>query len=400
MARAMENEQIAHATRAGVRHGLAGTFELAPTIQTVAAEEYISPVRFERERAGLFRRIPLLMSASAELRNAGDYKTLVMAGVPVLLVRGSDGVVRGFINGCAHRGASVATLASGNARRFICPYHGWTYGEKGDLLAVASAHDFGAIDRHKHGLKALPVVERAGLIFGILDAKSRLDIDVFLANFDKMLQAFNFQDWHFFGSKAFSGPNWKLAFDGYLDYYHLPVLHKNTFGRGGVSLGNRALYHSWGPHQRLVPPDRAANALGHLPEAEWSDRYALIGVWAIFPGVAIASFDGGGRGVMISQVLPGDHVGQSTTRLTYLMEKPPSAEQQQAAIEQFDFLETVVLTEDYATGLGQQRALAAGALEHVMFGQNESGAPRFHAWVDRILETDDANLTALFTLKS
>jgi phenylpropionate dioxygenase-like ring-hydroxylating dioxygenase large terminal subunit len=400
MARAMENEQIAQATRAGVRHGLAGTFELAPTIQTVAAEEYISPVRFERERTGLFRRIPLLMAASAEMRNAGDYKTSVVAGVPVLLVRGSDAVVRGFINGCAHRGAIVATPASGNARRFTCPYHGWTYGEKGELLAVASAHDFGEIDRNKHGLKPLPVVERAGLIFGILDAKSQLDIDVFLANFDKMLQAFNFQNWHFFGSKAFAGPNWKLAFDGYLDYYHLPVLHKNTFGRGGVSLGNRALYHSWGPHQRLVPPDRAANALGHLPEAEWSDRYALIGVWAIFPGVAIASFDGGGRGVMISQVLPGDHVGQSTTRLTYLMEKPPSAEQQQAAIEQFDFLETVVLTEDYATGLGQQRALAAGALEHVMFGQNESGAPRFHAWVDRILDTDDANLTALFTLKS
>jgi hypothetical protein len=146
----------------------------------------------------------------------------------------------------------------------------------------------------------------------------------------------------------------------------------------------------------LVPPDRAANALGHLPESEWGDRFALIGVWAIFPGVAIASFDGGGRGVMISQVLPGDHVGHSITRLVYLMEQPPSPEQEEAAIQQFDFLETVVLTEDYATGLGQQRALAAGALDQVMFGQNESGAPKFHAWVDRILETEDDDLNALF----
>jgi phenylpropionate dioxygenase-like ring-hydroxylating dioxygenase large terminal subunit len=399
MSRAMENEQIAEATRDGVRHGMAGTFELAPAIQKIAAKEYTSPQRFEREVAGLFRRVPLLLGASVELSRAGDYKTLVAAGVPVLLVRGTDGVVRGFINGCAHRGAIVAPQAQGNARRFTCPYHGWTYGEKGELLAVASAHDFGDIDRKKHSLKALPVVERAGLILGILDPKSSLDIDIFLSGFDKMLEAFNLQHWHFFGSKMLSGPNWKLAFDGYLDYYHLPVLHKNTFGRGGVSLGNRALYRSWGPHQRMVPPDRAANALGHLPEAEWSDRYALIGVWALFPGVSMASFDGGGRGVMISQVLPGEHVGQSNTRLVYLMEEPPPPDKRQSAIDQFDFLETVVLTEDYATGLGQQRALAAGALEHVMFGQNESGAPRFHAWVDRILETEDADLNTLFSSK-
>ncbi len=396
MPRAMENEQIAEATRDGVRHGIAGTFELAPQIQTIAAKEYTSPVRFEREVSHLFRRVPLLLGASVELPKGGDYKSLQVAGVPVLLVRGSDGTLRGFINGCAHRGAIVAPEPSGNARRFTCPYHGWTYGDKGELLAVASAHDFGEIDRKQHGLKRLPVVERAGLIFGILDPKSQLDIDMFLSGFDNMLQAFNLQDWHFFGSKTLAGPNWKLAFDGYLDYYHLPVLHKNTFGRGGVSLGNRALYRSWGPHQRMVPPDRAANALGHLPEGEWSDRYALIGVWAIFPGVAIASFDGGGRGVMISQVLPGADVGHSITRLVYLMEKAPTAEQHQAAIQQFDFLETVVLTEDYATGLGQQRALAAGALEKVMFGQNESGAPKFHHWVDRILETEDGELNALF----
>ena len=210
-----------------------------------------------------------------------------------------------------------------------------------------------------------------------------------------MLAAFNLRDWHFFGSKTCAGPNWKLAFDGYLDYYHLPVLHKNTFGRH-AQLGNRAIYRSWGPHQRLVAPDRAAQALGALPEDEWSDRYALIGVWAIFPGVSIASFDGGGRGVMISQVLPGDQVGQSTTRLVYLMQQAPSPEEEQSAIEQFDFLERVVVTEDYATGFGQQRALAAGAIDHVMFGRNESGAPRFHDWIDRILETGDSDLNSIF----
>ncbi len=395
MLRAMDIPRIAEVTRDGVRHGLDGTFELAPTIQTIAAEQYVSPDRFAAEVKGVFRRVPLLLAPSAELPKPGDFKTMEIAGVPVLLIRGGDGVARAFINGCSHRGAKVATEDCGHRKRFTCPYHGWTYGDRGELLAIASPQDFGDINRHEHGLTALPADERAGLIFGILDPSSQLDIGAFLSGFDQMLEAFDFKNWHFFSSRTFAGPNWKLAFDGYLDYYHLPVLHKNTFG-ATVKLGNRALYRSWGPHQRLVAPDRAAAALGHLPENEWGDRYALIGVWAIFPGVAIASFDGGGRGVMIAQVVPGETVGTSLTRQYYLMQQPPSAEQEEASIAQFDLLEKVVLNEDYATGFGQQRALAAGALKEVMFGRNESGAPRFHHWVDRILETEDSELNTLF----
>jgi nitrite reductase/ring-hydroxylating ferredoxin subunit len=389
----MDIAEIAQVTRVGVRHGLAGTFELAPEIRRIPANHYISPNLFETEVARIFRRMPQLLAPSVELPNAGDFKTMELAGVPVLLIRGSDGVARAFINGCSHRGANVAIEPCGNRKRFTCPYHGWTYGQKGELLAIASAQDFGDLDRKNHGLKPLPTAEHAGLIFGILDPASQLEIDLFMSGFDKMLEAFNFKDWHLFSTRVFEGPNWKLAVDGYLDYYHLPVLHKDSFG---PQVGNRALYRSWGPHQRLVPPDRAATALGHLPETEWSDRFALIGVWALFPGVAIASFDGGGRGAMIAQILPGKTVGHSITRQFYLMQQPPSAEQREQAIAQFDLLERVVLTEDYATGFRQQNALAAGALEHVMFGRNESGAPRFHDWIDRVIATDDADLNALF----
>jgi nitrite reductase/ring-hydroxylating ferredoxin subunit len=389
----MDIPLIADFTRAGVTHGLAGTFELAPEIRQIPADKYTSTSLFETEMSRVFRRVPLLLAPSIELPKPGDFKTMDLAGVPILLIRGSDGIARAFINGCSHRGANVATEPCGNRKRFTCPYHGWTYGQKGELLAVASAQDFGELDRKQHGLKALPTAERAGLIFGILDPASSLDIDAFMSGFDAMLEAFNFKDWHLFGMRTFDGPNWKLAVDGYLDYYHLPVLHKDTFGS---QVGNRALYRSWGPHQRLVAPDRAAQALGHLPESEWSDRFALIGVWMLFPGVSVASFDGGGRGAMIAQILPGETVGRSTTRQYYLMQDPPSAEQEEQAVAQFDLLERVVLTEDYATGFRQQHALAAGALENVMFGRNESGAPAFHDWVDRIIATKDADLNALF----
>ena len=120
-------------------------------------------------------------------------------------------------------------------------------------------------------------------------------------------------------------------------------------------------------------------------------------MWTIFPHISIASFDGGGRGVMVSQLLPGDTVGVSFTTQIYLMEKKPDGETEKLAHEQFAFLENVVQNEDYFTGLRQQRALKAGGLDHVMFGRNEGGAQQFHQWVDRIIGADDQTLNRMFS---
>ena len=135
-----------------------------------------------------------------------------------------------------------------------------------------------------------------------------------------------------------------------------------------------------------------------LPEEEWSEAHLMSGVWTIFPHISIASFDGGGgRGVMISQLFPGDSPGESYTVQNYVMENVPNEEQTAAATEQFKLLEYVVREEDYATGLRQQKALLTGAKSHVMFGRNEGGGHRFHRWLDKLLETDDDQLNGLFT---
>lgn len=398
MNRAMSNPEIAAVIRHAVAHAANGTMDLVDDVLKVPASNYTDPVRFKREVDGIFKRLPLMLAPTAELPNPGDFKTLEVAGIPVLLTRGQDGVVRSFINSCSHRGTNVATDDTGNARRFTCPYHGWTFGQNGALLAISSPGDFGEIDKSCYGLTALPVVERAGLIFGSVDPDSPIDIDTFLSGYDSLLDLFNFKDWHLFASRRLRGPNWKIAYDGYLDFYHLPVLHKDTLAKM-MELGNRALFHAWGPHQRVVAPDRTARALGETPESEWRDDQVLTGVWTIFPCISIASFNGGGRGVMISQLLPGDVVGESWTRQIYLMEKVPAdAETAIGAHAQFDMLETVVRDEDYATGLRQQRALDAGMLDHVLFGRNEGGAQAFHNWVDRIIAADDQQLGQMFGL--
>jgi phenylpropionate dioxygenase-like ring-hydroxylating dioxygenase large terminal subunit len=307
--------------------------------------------------------------------------------------RAEDGTANVFFNACPHRGANVVVPGCGNAKRFTCPYHGWTFSGQGQLMGIAREEDFGTIDKAAHGLIKLPVLERAGLIWAILDPKSALSIEAYLSGYDAALSHFGFQNWHLFSSRVIAGPNWKIAYDGYLDLYHLPVLHKNTFG---PQMPNRALYQAWGPHQRVQSP--AGHLIGPDAPAEeaWDASVLMAGVWTIFPHVSVASFDAGGRGVMISILTPGAHVGESFTTQLYLMEQAPTEEQAKIATEQFALLEYVVRQEDYDTGLRQQAALASGAREWVMFGRNEGGAQTFHGWVDRLLTTSDADLPGLF----
>ena len=379
--------------RHNLAHVAAGTIDRAPDVARVPAAHYLDPERHAHEVQRIFRRLPLVLALSCELRGPGAWKALTAAGVPVLLSRGSDGRLRAFLNACSHRGSQLVLDGSGRARRFVCPYHAWTYDERGALVGVFQSADFGEIDASCHGLTALPAAERAGLVFVTLDPASTLDVDSFLCGYDALLDAFGFADWHLVGRREVAGPNWKIAYDGYLDLYHLPILHRNSFGPDAP---NRALYYAFGPHQRVDAPNPLLAKLAGKPESEWDARYLLGGVWTIFPHVSIASFDAGGRGVLVSQLFPGQGVGESLTVQSYLLEKEPDDEQRRAAEQMFERLGRIVREEDYATGLRQQRALQSGARSHVLFGRNEGGGQRFHRWVDHLLGTGDAALASAF----
>lgn len=385
--------KLVEMTKLAIAHAKKGTLEQAADIVRIPASDYHDPDRFRLEVDRIFKRLPLMLAASAEIKQPGDYKSLEVCGVPVLIARGDDGAVRAFVNICSHRGAVVVGEGCGNATRFSCPYHAWTYDNRGQLLAVFASQDFGDIDLSCHGLTPLPVAERAGLIWVTLDPKSTLEIDTFLCGYDAMLGQFGFENWHLLGRQQVAGPNWKIAYDGYLDFYHLPILHKQSFG---PKMPHRAHYHAWGPHQNVTAVTPRLAELEKTPEDRWPDEVLMGGIWTLFPHVSIASFDAGGRGVLISQLFPGDTPLESITLQLYLMAEPPSESDREKAQEQFEFLGRVVRDEDYATGLRQQRALQSGAKSHVLFGRNEGGGQRFHRWVKRLLELGDDELAKAF----
>lgn len=399
----MSLEKLIEMNRTLIEHGKAGTMELVDDVVAIPASDYTDEDQFELEIERIFKRLPLTVAPSCELPEPGSYKAMDIAGIPVLVTRQKDGTAQAFLNSCTHRGNPVAQ-GSGKANRFTCGYHGWTFKNDGDLLAIASPQDFGAVDKAAFCLTKFPTLERAGLIWVTLDPKSTLDMEAFLCGYDEMLEHFGFKDWHLFEQRTLTGPNWKTAFDGYLDFYHLPVLHKDTFG---ADFFNRANYFAWGPHQRLSAPSVYAQKTGSdekmdlskMDEEDWPIEALTQGVWTIFPCVSIASFyGGGGRGAMISVLYPGKTVGESFTTQYYVMENEPTDDAvRQGAHDQFAFLETVVAEEDYKTGKRQHEALQSGLIDKVWFGRNEGGGQAFHQWVEKLVKADDAELNRIFT---
>jgi hypothetical protein len=405
-ARSDVRTELVAVARDVLEHTQNSTVRVTESVMTVPATHYTDPAHFELEKRRLFRRIPIVVAASCEVPNAGDQRPIDIAGVPVLVVRGRDGAARAFLNVCTHRGAVLAHDCT-TAARITCPYHGWVFDDRGALVGISGRADFGTIDTEQYALRQLPVSERAGLIWAVLDPASTLDIDGFLGVFGSMLERFGFEHWHIVAQRSLVGANWKLAFDAHLEFYHLPVLHRATFGSDTSA---KALYYHWGPHQRLVPPGRRAIRVAPVegdlfgqtewPESDWTDEATMLGEWIIYPNISINTFYRGGRGVLISQIFPGDTVDTSTTVQTYLMEHAPTDDERAEAISMFDFLGDVVGTEDLPTSMAQQRALSSGLLPTVCFGRNEGGPQEFHRWTERIIAADDADLNSLFVVDS
>jgi phenylpropionate dioxygenase-like ring-hydroxylating dioxygenase large terminal subunit len=195
---------------------------------------YFSEERFLAEKNGLFRQSPLMLALSCELPDPGDFKLHEDSGVPLILTRDKAGKAHVFLNACRHRAVKVTDKPCGNAARFTCPYHAWTYGSDGALVSLPAEDLFGDVDKGKLGLVEFPSEEKYGMIFGILQPSSvggaQLDIEAFLGEGAAHIAGWHLERNKFVGERPLeTKANWKLALDTFTENYHFHVLHSADF---------------------------------------------------------------------------------------------------------------------------------------------------------------------------
>jgi choline monooxygenase len=195
---------------------------------TIPAPWYTDPRVMEMERHTVFSRSWQMVGRADLVSEPGQYITCDLAGEPVMVVRGSDGVLRGFFNVCRHHAAAVLTEPEGKAVNLRCPYHGWTYTLEGELKGTPDFAGVCNFDRAANGLVPVETALWEKWVFVRVEPDGPSLEDFLGADLIGQVRSLGLEKLHWFERRHYVlDCNWKVFVDNYLDGgYHVPHLHK------------------------------------------------------------------------------------------------------------------------------------------------------------------------------
>ncbi len=188
---------------------------------------YTDPAALRLEEERVFRRSWQYAARADQVAEPGSYVATSAGGLPVVVVRDRERVLRAFVNVCRHRG-SIVCEGEGQRETLQCPYHAWTYDLDGSLRVAPRADREHGFDRAALGLlpvavdawgpfvfvnpdvDAAPLRDWLGGVPGLL-ARDGVDVEslVFRRRDESELEA-----------------NWKICVENYLECYHCPTAHR------------------------------------------------------------------------------------------------------------------------------------------------------------------------------
>jgi phenylpropionate dioxygenase-like ring-hydroxylating dioxygenase large terminal subunit len=353
----------------------------AETCGRFPASTYIDPTRFEAEKRVLFRQGPVNLGLSCEIAEPGAYMVSDLGGVPVIVIRQRDGGIKGFVNICRHRGASLANCAGKVSAGLTCPYHGWTFGLDGALKVRPGAEN--AFDVPKEDLPLLPiaVAEKYGMIFGRAEGEGPLDVDQALAGAQMELADYDLGAYHLFETRTNEWAlNWKLILDTFLESYHIRTLHRTSIWP--EYLANTAIFDAFGPHPRNIGLLRSVLGEFEKPEAE---RRLLPHATTQYILVPSGLLTYQRNHIQLWRVTP---LAVDRTRVAtsiFTAEKAESDKSKAYWSRNLDVLLDVTGREDFPLMEQIQRNLSSGAMPEIVFGKLEPGLIHFHAAVAKAI---------------
>ncbi|TDD01036.1 aromatic ring-hydroxylating dioxygenase subunit alpha [Saccharopolyspora terrae] len=188
---------------------------------------------FELEKSRIFQSNWFAAARSSDMPSPGSFRNVDVGGESVLIVRGRDGALRAFLNVCRHRGARLCTEEAGSVRKSLqCPYHAWTYGLDGSLIAAPNLNSMDDVNRDEYGLIGVALKEWLGTVWVCLaDEPPSFEEAVQGAVTARMGDPSAIDGWGIdelvvgkritYDVKA----NWKLIVENFMECYHCATIH-------------------------------------------------------------------------------------------------------------------------------------------------------------------------------
>src|SRR5689334_5865015 len=138
--------------------------------RTIPNTWYTSPEVAAAERRAVFGSTWQMVGRAEQVAAPGSYLTADVAGEPIAVVRGDDGVLRAFFNVCRHRAAPILNEPCGTTTRLRCRYHGWTYDLAGKLRGTPEFDGVAEFRKEDNGLVPVAVAAWGPFVWVHLDS--------------------------------------------------------------------------------------------------------------------------------------------------------------------------------------------------------------------------------------
>ena len=375
------------AQRERERHEYPEDFPLLPP---VPAARYSDPEFAALEQEAVFGRSWLFVAHADQVRQPGDYVLVEHLALPLIVVRGQDGVVRAHVNTCKHRGAALLTEPSGSTgRRMTCPYHSWVYDLEGRLVGYPDAANFREMDPACVDLTSVRCESWGPMIFVNLDPDAA-PLSEYLGQVGEDLSEMADLDGrlHLAGITIRDVPvNWKLPVDANIETYHVNTVHRNTASKvlDQTTTGIQLLRNG---HSRMLialregmpltgkqPFPPVFEGLGDLPESGTFSYH-------VFPNLSIV-FVGHGFLFLITNWPKPD--GTSSYHVHWCSSLSSETEEGKKANDLFMGFNQDVLFEDLAVLPGMQTSIDSGALQVVNLNYQERRIYHVHEAIDHTI---------------
>jgi Rieske 2Fe-2S family protein len=195
---------------------------------SLPAAWYFDPAQYARELEAVWYRDWICVGRAEDLPGVGDYLVVPVGEESLILTRDREGRPRAFHNTCRHRGSTLCATSRGHFAngRIVCPYHAWTYGLGGELLATPRMDLPADFRRENYPLYAAHLDTWGGFLFVNLSDKPATTLQSFLGD-----EAENVRRWPLADLVSVHREvstlacNWKIFWENYSECYHCPGIH-------------------------------------------------------------------------------------------------------------------------------------------------------------------------------